>query len=178
MGLRARGSRTLPNSGRDRGSQVTPTKVWRRQGRTNSILQKAATADSFDPADLCNNIGPSCRRADGGYRITAIGRTPKRNTTTQSSIIVSAARRSPGFRRRNRVRAALMSLTVPVSEASCSATVVGWSEPHMKVSAVAKRPMAARSIALSSIGGSSIQFVAGDRIEVVPARQRTSGDAP
>lgn len=45
--------------------------------------------------------------------------------SSQSAIMFSAALRSPGFRRRNSVRAFLMSCSAPLSAADLSATVVG-----------------------------------------------------
>ena len=71
--------------------------------------------------------------------------------TFQSWIIAKAARLSPCFSFRNNPLAALMSLSVPLSAATFSATVVGWAGPQMKLSAFASRPIAALSIAVSSI---------------------------
>jgi hypothetical protein len=44
-----------------------------------------------------------------------------------------------------------MSRSEPLSAAALRATVVGWSGPQMNTKAFAKRPMAAWSIAFSSI---------------------------
>jgi hypothetical protein len=69
----------------------------------------------------------------------------------QSSIILNAACRSPGFNLRNSVRAFLTFCSEPVSTATLKATVVGWSAPQIKTKAFARRSMAARSIVAFSI---------------------------
>src|SRR5262245_37588653 len=65
--------------------------------------------------------------------------------------MAKAALRSPDFNFKKAARAALMSRAEPLSAAAFNATVVGWPAPQMKTSAFAKRPMASRSIVLSSI---------------------------
>src|SRR6476646_7439801 len=144
----AQGPATLTCSAiltRSIGDRQGPSKgLWRDCEASSVACGESATSHI---AGLSRCIYERTSSEDGG----ASRSRAQSSGGDQSPSMAKAARRSLCFRLRNNVRAALKSRAEPLSAAVQSATVVGWSTPQMKTMAFAKRPMASRSIVLSSI---------------------------